>query len=1075
MDPWNHPPIWHAINVHLPIALAYLGLPLVCWLAITRGRSMQLRWFAVVFYAVFTGAAAFAMITGEDALGELNFSLLSQHARDQIRLHQTLANKVWIFAAVTAVLLLLGNLPRRWARQTFLTLATVVAVTSAGWMVVVGHTGGVSVYEEGMGTVAMQWKPKESGGTRLASAATTAPAGAVLIAPTTAPGSTVVVTTQPITVATVVAPGMLPPVSYDKDIRPIMESKCDNCHSEGDEKGEYNTTSVATMAKAGESGIPGIVPGHPEKSALVLYITGEKTPRMPKKKPPLPDAQIAMIKRWVAEGAKDDSEGATQTAAQPEKKEQAQGKPASPPTPKAAVNEKSPVSSAITATTENKPSPPTSPGGPGEGGAQAKSQPASAPSTQAAAVSPAWDPDVPWSAAEAAAVRRFERLKYLPKAPAVPKVSAPTTNPIDNFIAARWEAQAASAKATTQPKVPDVCDDSTFVRRAYLDVVGFIPSATEARKFIEDKDPQKRAKLIDALLSRNEQYAQNWAPFWEDALCSNGLHQGGVGTHGNYRKWLLDSFRTNKPYDLMVQELLDPKEPEHPVRYVLNDTHDRTVQSAADTAQVFLGTAIKCASCHNHFQNDEWPQARAVAFAGYFQQKDMEIVRCERGTGKFVQTHFMFDLPHMPADAPTSQPSRMKQVAQMITDPNNPRFAKTLVNRLWKRYMGLGMFEPADDFRMDIAPSHPELLDWLANDFIRHGYNLKHTIRLILTSRTYQLKFDPKLADKFDVEKPGEQRYFRSPQLRRLTEEQLLDSIHIAVNQRELGGDRAFANDSSTPLTRSLGRPPTRNEVQTARPDDTAVVQSLELLNGQEYHDRVYKGSQIASMSVTTQPSKIVEDMYWNAYGRKPSEKEMEVSTQYLKGAPRPATTQPVEIVFLDDSIPPGATQQGKWTFAPATAQPVFSGKTSHTDGETEPVPTQHLFHGTRFDVNPTDVLFTYVYLDPQTLPQEIMLQFHANGDWRRAFWGADAIPFKPSVNMGALPKAGAWVRLEVPASKVGIDKPTTLAGVSFDQMLGKVYWDKTGITKGPAAVDPETIGDMIWALLTSPEFQYIR
>jgi hypothetical protein len=371
--------------------------------------------------------------------------------------------------------------------------------------------------------------------------------------------------------------------------------------------------------------------------------------------------------------------------------------------------------------------------------------------------------------------------------------------------------------------------------------------------------------------------------------------------------------------------------------------------------------------------------------------------------------------------------------------------------------------------------SHPELLDWLADDFVRHGYNLKHTIKLILNSRTYQLKFDPKLADQFDVDKPGAPRYFRSPALRRLTAEQLLDSINVALNQKDLGDGRAYTDDKSTPLTRSLGRPPTRNEVSTARPDDTAVVQSLELLNGQEYHDRVYNGQLIASLSVTTEPEKIIDDVYWSAFGRAPGDKEKALSLAYLKTAPKPSTTQPVQLVWLDDSVPPGAVQRGKWTFAPATAQPVFSGKLSHTDGETEPIPTQHLFTGTRFAVAPTDTLFSYVYIDPENPPKQIMLQWHNGKDWLRAFWGEDALPFKPSVSMGALPPAGKWVRLEVPAAKLGIDKPTTLNGISFDQFLGKVYWDKTGITRGPAVTDPETLGDLLWALVTSPEFQYIR
>ena len=156
--------------------------------------------------------------------------------------------------------------------------------------------------------------------------------------------------------------------------------------------------------------------------------------------------------------------------------------------------------------------------------------------------------------------------------------------------------------------------------------------------------------------------------------------------------------------------------------------------------------------------------------------------------------------------------------------------------------MGLGLFEPVDDFREDTPPSHPELLDWLADDFMRHGYDVKRTIRLILTSRTYQLRYDPALEDQFDIEKPKEPRYFRSPALRRLTAEQLLDSIAVAMEPEAARDERTIRTTTSTLLTRALGKPAARNEVSTARPDDTAVVQALELLNGQEWNDRIYKG-----------------------------------------------------------------------------------------------------------------------------------------------------------------------------------------------------------------------------------------
>src|SRR5207249_2583442 len=121
-----------------------------------------------------------------------------------------------------------------------------------------------------------------------------------------------------------------------------------------------------------------------------------------------------------------------------------------------------------------------------------------------------------------------------------------------------------------------------------------------------------------------------------------------------------------------------------------------------------------------------------------------------------------------PHDVPGDLNGRLHLAAQLVTDPANPRFAKTIVNRLWKRYLGLGLFEPADDFRLDVAPSHPELLDWLAHDFLAHGCDLKHTIRLILTSRAYQRRYDPALADHFTPGESNAPRQFRSPSLRRL-------------------------------------------------------------------------------------------------------------------------------------------------------------------------------------------------------------------------------------------------------------------------------------------------------------------
>jgi hypothetical protein len=444
--------------------------------------------------------------------------------------------------------------------------------------------------------------------------------------------------------------------------------------------------------------------------------------------------------------------------------------------------------------------------------------------------------------------RRALRLGELPVPPAPPQVKAPSFNPIDRFVAARWPATAKGAAA------PEVCDDATFVRRVYLDIIGAIPPAQEANRFLLSRGGQeKRDKLVDQLLARSADYAAHWTAFWEDALASQDvLSQGGILTRGNYRDWLLASLAENRPYDVMVAELIDPTMPRRKgpetkdvlgtnftIEYVRNEDHTVTLQTAANVGQVFLGTSMKCASCHDHFENREWPQERFLAFAGLFAPRDLERIRCEQHSGQIVPARFPFDLPGGAVTVPDDLPARLHLAAGLITDPANPRFARTIVNRLWKRYLGLGLVEPADDFRHDNPPSHPDLLDWLAYDFIEHGCDLKHTIRLILTSRTYQLRYDPKLEDHFSAGQENPPRYFRSPSLRRLTAEQFIDSVRVATTGELAPAQRCFLDARSTALARALGRPASRNEISTARGDDAAVVQALELLNGHELHEMI--------------------------------------------------------------------------------------------------------------------------------------------------------------------------------------------------------------------------------------------
>jgi mono/diheme cytochrome c family protein len=839
-------------------------------------------------------------------------------------------------------------------------------------------------------------------------------------------------------------------VSYARQIKPLLDNNCSDCHSADEHKSDLDASSVAALLKGGKKAGPAIVRGKPDESPLVQFVRGLRRPQMPKGNPPLSEDEVHLLREWIFAGAKDDSASL-------------------------AAEDKAADSAASAATANSF---------------------AGDPAAQKALS------DLLFSAnnEQRLLAQRRLRLALLPKAPEPPPVNTPVCNPIDNFIAAEWD-QAGLAAATNPPPL---CSDAAFLRRAYLDVIGVIPTAAEARKFLDDTAPDKRNRLVDELLARNEDYAAHWTPFWEDAIgSSTAAITGGIGSRGNHREWIFRSFANNKPFDLMVAELIDPTLPGYQKpdvgnangkrvvsAYIRNETHLETIQSAAAVAQVFLGTSMKCASCHNHFLNKEWPQARFLAFAGLFASNDLEVIRCEKKSGDFVAAKFPFDLPGAPAAAPKSIDERLHRVAQLLIDPTNPRFATAIVNRLWKRYLGLGLFEPQDDFRLDQPPTNPHLLAWLANDFMRHGYDLKHTIRLILTSRTYQLRYDPGLEDHFDVNKPQQARYYRSPSLRRLTAEQLLDSIQVAAAQSLDPRRRTYLDKASTALTRALGKPASHNEISTARPDDVAVVQALELLNGEEFYERIYSGRLTDQTANEKGLAQLVDRLYWVALSRPASAREQMLGANFLKtslpGIPA-VEAKPVDQVWLTDDLPEGATPDGTggaaaWKWVSTPEAPVLSGHRVHTQGG-EGKQRQHHFVGTTkpLRVGPDDLLFTYVYLDPKARPREIMLQWN-DGSWdHRAFWGDDLIPFG-EVNtptrrrLGPLPDAGQWVRLEIPAREVGIDSPTDIVGWSFDQQDGgSVYWDKAGVVKVPKNPRREPLGDVVWALFTSPEFQYIR
>ena len=677
-------------------------------------------------------------------------------------------------------------------------------------------------------------------------------------------------------------------------------------------------------------------------------------------------------------------------------------------------------------------------------------------------------------------------------------------NPIDHFVAAQWR-QAGLPEADAPPPV---VDDRRFIRRASLDVIGLVPTTAAVEAFVSDARPDKRRRLVDALLARRGDYAAHWAPFWEEALGSQTTRmQGGIPTRGNYREWIIQQFENNVAYDVFVASLIDPAMPRHKpsvevdangkkskVGYVLNNTPTDTIQSAANVAQVFLGTSMKCASCHNHFLNEEWPQRRFLAFAGLFAAEDLELVRCEKKSGQFVPARFPFALPETPDSVPHAEQARLRRAALLLTDPTNPRFARAMVNRLWRRYLGLGLVEPADDFRLDRPASHPALLDWLADDFMRHGYDITHTMRRILTSRTYQHRYDPAREDRFDVQKPEQTRYFRSPTLRRLTAEQFIDSVRLVTHGTLDRRERVYQDRISTALTRALGRPASRNEISTSRPDDTAVLTALELMNGPELSYLAYTSPKVSApgaLKTGAQRTGAIEALYLAALGRRPTSPELKAATAYLTASTRatPATPAPSadgDVLVFADELPKAAMIEGSaglkswaWVAAPPAAP---HGEKGHRQlGETN-APAHHRVSGLpAVMLSPRDRLVTWIFLDPAKPPREIMVEWLAGTEWEhRAYWATEErdsrLPDPPHRRwMGPLPEAGRWVRLEVPAGEVGITDTLPVTGWSFAQVGGVAYWDAAAVVRVPEAPATSALGDVLWALLSGAEFAFIQ
>jgi mono/diheme cytochrome c family protein len=453
----------------------------------------------------------------------------------------------------------------------------------------------------------------------------------------------------------------------------------------------------------------------------------------------------------------------------------------------------------------------------------------------------------------AAAKAKWEAPLALEK-PAVPEVVwQKWSSPLDRFTASYLKANNIAE--------PEVVSDRVFARRVYLDVWGLLPTPKELQTFLKDRSPNKREKLVTSLLADSCNYSENWISFWNDLL----RNDEGVNYHAetasrkSISAWLLKALENNLPYDQFVYKLLNPTAPTDPAgfligvnwRGVVSASQTPAMQAAQNTAQIFLGINLKCNSCHDSFIS-KWKLKDAYSMAGFFSSEEkLQLFRCDVAQDQFASPAFLYPaLNRTPASG--SVADRRAAAAATFTDPRNGRLARTLVNRMWQRLMGRGIVENPDE--MDGEPWSPELLDWLASDFVANGYTMKRLIGTILSSRTYQMPSLPAQAE------APKHYVFRGPEVRRITAEEFADAIGAITGEwhayqppdpepdpnapKPKPGDPpifiqpkpgVYTREwrvASSSLTRALGRP-IRDQVYSVRDNQPTTLQALELVNGE--------------------------------------------------------------------------------------------------------------------------------------------------------------------------------------------------------------------------------------------------
>ena len=488
-------------------------------------------------------------------------------------------------------------------------------------------------------------------------------------------------------------------------------------------------------------------------------------------------------------------------------------------------------------------------------------------------------------------------------------------------------------------------DDEAFLRRVHLDTIGLPPSLDRAKAFLADASPDKRQRLIDTLLD-DERCADHWMSCWQDVLAENPtLLNASLNSTGPFRWYLYEAFRDGRALDRVVSELIQMRGGRHEggsAGFAMAGENDSPFAAKGHIlAAAFLGVELQCARCHDSPYHST-TQRDLYSLAAMLQRKPLTVPSTSRvpdaffekkGRESLIRVTLKPDEPVAPAwpfaaitgvvddaeiDPLMRNPADSRErLATLITAPKNARFAKVIVNRLWKRLMGAGIVEPANDWEGREA-SHPRLLEWLALELIAHDYDLRHVTRTILSSRAYQ-----RVARGCNAKAPPEHRFFSAPDRRRLTAEQVVDSLHAATGSAMDVEELTFVHDGRRPLSNrlTLGRPTRawmfaslnneRDRPSLSLPRARAVTDVLEafgwtgsrqrpieerevdpdvlqpgiLANGTLTMTltRAAEGSELAQWAVDAEsPGGLVEDLFLRVLGRPPRSGEEAALTSAL-------------------------------------------------------------------------------------------------------------------------------------------------------------------------------------------------